>query len=121
MSVRRYIGIAIAITAIGGCAQTSSYRQLQSKFSFPNGDYVPLGNVSAEVSRTTFWNAPLMDKASFDELTQAALRQKGGDILVDYVITADVTRVPLLPVAFTTFKIDGTAVRQVVIGRQELR
>lgn len=69
MSVGRYLAVAAAILTVCGCTTTSNTRTLQSKFSYPNGDYTPLGSVSAEKSRTTFWNAAVMDKATFDELS----------------------------------------------------
>jgi len=115
-----YFCLAMAAVLLCGCFVNSSARSLSSKFAFPNSDLAPLGPVSAETSRWTFLAAPSMDKPEFDELSQDALKQKGGDTLVDYVIETS-SFYPMIPLVwYTTFDISGTAVRVTQLGRQEL-
>ncbi len=116
--------LLIAFLTVCGCIASgcwggsSSTRVLQDKFAFPNSDLTPLGHVSAEVSHTTFLVPPDLNKEAYDELSQEALKQKGGDTLTDSVVTSDTTCVLLICSA--TFKVDGTAVKVVQLGRQEL-
>lgn len=119
MKTPRYLCLFIAVLTLCGCTITNSTRVVQNKFAFPNSDLTPLGAVSAEESHTSFL-PPTLDKDVYDEMTQSALKQKGGDTLTDYVLTSSSTY-PILPIIwFTTFKIDGTAVKVTQIGRQEL-
>jgi hypothetical protein len=113
-----YLCLTMVAVGIGGCFVTSSTRALSSNFAFPNSDLVPIGPVSAETTHWSFIMAPSLDKPEFDELVQDALREKSGGTLVDYVIEVD-TFYPLLPlVYYSTFTINGTAVRVTQIGRQ---
>jgi len=116
----KYVFMALALAGVYGCSNTSSSRVLQNKFVFPNSDLTPLSTVHAEKSETSFLTAPPMDKAELDELTREALQQKGGDTLIDYVVSSEVTFIPPIPVYLTTVSLDGTAVRVVEIGRQQL-
>lgn len=108
------------IFLICACSASTSARVLQNKFAFPNSDLSPLGTVHAEASKTSFLTDSPMDKDRLDGLMRDALQQKGGDTLVDYVLTTQVVFLPPIPVYFMKYTLDGTAVKVVEIGRQEL-
>ena len=120
MNILSRFCLAIAAVALCGCLQTSSSRVLSTRFAFPNSDLTPIGPVKNETTQFSVLFFPTMDKAAFDELTQGALKQDGGDTLVDYVLTTTVIY-PILPIYYTKYDVEGTSVRVVEIGRQQFR
>jgi hypothetical protein len=110
---------------VAGCTTSSNVLSQQSKFVYANGDYALQGRASAERKYIRLFSAPEMGQAEFRDLERQALASKPGtDILVDYLVSSDVTQVPFqfFPiVTFTTFRVEGTAVRFVELGRQQFR
>lgn len=91
-----------------------------NRFAFPNSNVECLGNVSGEVTKTGFFNAVSVDKALIDEVMSQALKEKGGDLLINYKMETTVTSFAILPIYQTTLRIEGTACKMTV-GRQELK
>jgi hypothetical protein len=110
---------------LAGCTTSANLLSQQTKFAYPSGDYSSLGRVSAEKKYTRLFSAPEMGQEEFQELQQQALAAKlGADMLVDYLVSSDVTQVPFqfLPiVTFTTFRLEGTAMHFIELGRQQFR
>jgi hypothetical protein len=103
------------------CSSTSNDLNVQSKFAYPNGDYTFLGHVTAEkkVFSSSF-NAPVMSREVFLDLQKQALAQQpGADFIVNYVVSSTTTQVPPLPIEWSTFKLEGTALKVVEVGRQK--
>jgi hypothetical protein len=117
--------VLTAVPMLVGCTTSANLLSQQTKFAYPSGDYGSLGRVSAEKKYTRFFSAPEMGQEEFQELQQQALASKpGADMLVDYLVSSDVTQVPFqfLPiVTFTTFRVEGTAMHFVELGRQQFR
>jgi len=128
---RRIATMARSTTALfgmallAGCTTSSNMLSPQTKFAYANGDYTPIGHASAERKYTRFFSAPEMGREEFLELERQALASKpGADLLVDYLVSSDVTQVPfsILPiVTFTTFRVEGTAMRFTQLGNQQFR
>jgi hypothetical protein len=114
-----------AISMLAGCTTSANLLSQQSKFAYPSGDYSFLGRVSAEKKSTRLFMAPEMGQEEFQELQRQALASKAGaDMMVDYLVSSDVTQVPfqILPiVTFTTFRVEGTAIHFIELGRQQFR
>lgn len=117
--LRLFLGV-ILLTMLASCSFTGGELGPNSHFPYPNSNVEPLGNVSAEISRTKFLSAQFVDQEMIDEVLTAALRQKGGDSLVDYKLSVTTTQVPLLPIYTTTLRVSGTAVKM-TIGQQQVR
>jgi hypothetical protein len=122
---RPIIAAMLGAALLAGCTTSSNLLSQQSRFAYSNGDYVPLGRVSAERKYTKVFTSPVMGREEFLELESQALATKpGADLMVDYLVSSDVTQVPLpfLPiVTFTTFRVEGTALRFTELGRQQFR
>jgi hypothetical protein len=106
-----------------GCSVGSGFRLIsQSHFDYPNSNVTPLGRVQAEGSTTNLFYPTVEDLDLMEEVIQAALKQKGGDVLLDYLWTFKITMVPLLIVNVftTTYKVDGTAAKM-EIGKKPIR
>lgn len=103
-----------------GCSMKLGSFEPNSHFAFPNSNVTPLGQVSAEVSRTSFFIAKVVDKEMLDEVLNKALKEKGGDVLINYKLTTTVTTFPIIPIIITSIRVDGTACKM-TIGRQELK
>ena len=93
----------------------------QSHFSYPNSNVVPLGPAKGETSTVSlfipvFWDADMQEEA----LAQA-IKQKGGDMLIDYVGTTEITMFPLMFITLykTDYKVEGT-VAKMELGKQIL-
>jgi hypothetical protein len=106
-----------------GCTNTADHLSIQSKFAYPNGDYSSLGHVGAEKRYMTLsFSAPEMNREIFPDLQQRALATKpGADFVVDYFISSTVTSIPPIPVSWTTFRLDGTAIKLTELGEQQYR
>jgi hypothetical protein len=122
--VLRGIPSLLGILALAGCTTSASVLTVQSRFAYPNGDYASLGQAVAERSYVRVLFAPVMDREIFVELEQQALATRpGADLMVDYMVASDVFAMPavFLPlVTYTTFRLEGTAIRFRELGRQEL-
>jgi hypothetical protein len=113
----------LAVVAMGaaGCTVGAGVvLRPQSHFSYPNSNVLPLGRVQGEGSLTNFGSATIFDADLEQDIVQRAIAQKGGDLMIDYVLTIQVTTIPLIPIYTTTYRIDGTAAKM-TIGKQDLR
>jgi len=113
----RYFCIALVLI---GCSFTVGDFVPNNKFAFPNSNVEPIGFVSAEVTKIGFFNAVSVDKAFLDEVMSKALKEKGGDLLINYKMETIVTSFPIVPIYQTTLKVGGTACKMTV-GRQALK
>ncbi|MGH9993016.1 MAG: hypothetical protein ACREAZ_10320 [Nitrososphaera sp.] len=77
-----------------------------------------MGRVQAEASTVNFLFPVVTDADLREEVIQKALKQKGGDILIDYLLKAEISS--FLFFYTTTYKVDGTAAKMVV-GKQTLQ
>jgi len=117
---RAIVPAALAAVLLTGCGTSSNILTVQSNYTYPNGDYEMLGRAYAEQKHTSVFSAKVMDREAFLSLQQQALATKpGADFLVDYLISTEVTQLPVLTLA--TFKLEGTAVRFRELGRQNYR
>lgn len=104
-----------------GCTMKMGEFMPNSHFAFPNSNVKPLGHVSAEISKTTILVPSMVDKEMIDELMDKALKQKGGDLLINYKASTSVTYIPIgIPIFITKVRLDGTAC-EMTIGRQYLK
>jgi hypothetical protein len=102
--------LALGTILLTGCSTKIDELNIQSKFSYPNGDYAAVGHAHSEVSSTSVFNTPEMTREVFQELQQQALAQNGGaDDLIDYIVSAKTTNIFI--VNTTTFSLDGTAIK----------
>ena len=109
--------LALGSLLLAGCSSKVDDLELQSKFTYPNGDYAAIGHAHAEMQSITFFTAPIMTREVFQTLHQQALTQNGGaDDLVDYIVSAKTTS--LLFATQTTFSLDGTAIKITNLGGQ---
>jgi hypothetical protein len=117
-SYRTYL--FLGVIAVSGCTTKSDDLVVQSKFAYSNGDYTYMGHVEATKKYTTSsFNVPEMTAEVFHQLEQQALtHQSGADFIVNYLISSSVTSVPLIPISWTTFRLDGTAVKGLKVGQQ---
>lgn len=112
--------ILFIILALSGCTFKVGDFVPNNRFAFPNSNVECMGNVSAEVSKMGFFNAVSVDKALIDDVMNQALKEKGGDLLINYKMETSVTSYAILPIFQTTFRVEGTACKMTV-GRQELK
>lgn len=118
-----FIGILLCLAfAVAGCTiGTGAVLKPQSHFDFPNSNVIPLGKAHGKATSAPSLYPIVMDADLHEEAVQNALRQKGGDILIDYTYSYKITMFPLmfLSVYTTTVTVDGTACKM-EIGEQEL-
>ena len=120
--IGRLVAIVVLLAALAGCSIKVSQLQPNTHFAYPNGNITPLGRVSAETSRTRIFIAKAVDQEMMDEVIGKALKEKGGDLMINAKVSTTVTMVPLvfINIFTTTLRVDGTAAKQVV-GQQQLR
>lgn len=112
--------ILFIILALSGCTFKVGDFVPNNRFAFPNSNVECMGNVSGEVTKTGFFNAVSVDKALIDDVMSQALKEKGGDLLINYKMETTVTSFVILPIFQTTLRVEGTACKMTV-GRQELK
>ena len=116
--------LLLLVISLSGCTVGRfAWVYPQSHFAPPNSNIVPLGRVQAEDSIVWVF-FPVMQDADLQETVhQMAIKQKGGDILIDYVGITEIVLypVPYINIYVTTYKVDGTAAKIVEIGKKELR
>lgn len=117
-------GLLMLFLAISlfGCTMKMVQYEPNSHFAFPNSNVVPLGQVSAvSKGRVGIFSAKMVDKEMLDEVMNKALKAKGGDMLINYKLTTEVTIIPVgVTICITKVRVDGTACKMTV-GRQELK
>jgi len=105
---------------LSGCTiGTGAYISPQSHFDFPNSNVIPIGSVRGEATTSGFYPA-IMDANLKQEAIQNALKQKGGDLLIDATYYYSVKSMCILPLYITTITVEGTACKM-EIGKQELK
>lgn len=110
--------VALLLMAQGCQMKMGSYIP-NTRFAYPNSNVEPLGNVSGSASRWGFLAAPDVDQGMIDEAMTTALKQKGGDLMVNIKWTSSVF-FPILPIYKTTLEVSGIAAKMTV-GKQELK
>jgi len=119
-----FVAISISLAfIISGCTVGSgAYPKPQSHFDFPNSNVIPLGKAHGEASTVSFFYPDIANPDVEEEAILNALREKGGDLLIDYTYFYKVTMIPLpyLPIYSTTIQVDGTACKM-EIGQQILK
>jgi len=111
------IGILIAL--YGCTVGTGAYISPQSHFDFPNSNVIPIGNVRGEATTSGFFPA-IMDADLKQQAIQEALKQKGGDLLIDATFYYNVKSMCIIPIYTTTISVEGTACKM-LIGKKELK
>ena len=113
---------SIAGALVGCTVGTGAYQRPQSHFDFPNSNVIPLGQAHGEATTTAIGRLSIMDADLQEQAIQNALKQKGGDLLIDVTYTYKITSFPLLfiPIYSTTINVDGTACKM-EIGKQILK
>lgn len=111
--------LVLSLTFVTGCTVGSAISlRPQSHFDYPNSNVTPLGRVQAEGSTVNFLFPVVTDADLREEVIQKALKQKGGDILIDYLLKAEISS--FLFFYTTTYKVEGTAAKMVV-GKKTLQ
>lgn len=112
--------IFIVLSAVG-CTQTFfTGFDPQSHFDYPNSNVIPIGKTVGEASITGVFVPPFRTAELEEEAINNALKQKGGDILINYMVFEKRTIIPLLPIYPLTVRVEGTAAKM-EIGTQILR
>lgn len=118
-----HLGIAIVfLISSAGCSMGSFVMFFpQSHFSYPNSNVVPIGPATGETSTVSLFIPVFWDADMQEEALAKAIKQKGGDMLIDYVGTTEITMFPLMfiNVYMTTYKVEGT-VAKMELGKQIL-
>jgi hypothetical protein len=92
-----------------------------SNFAYPNSNIVPLGHVKGEASQFYLLHSIVVDPALHEKAVQEAIKQKGGDILVDYYVRYHVKQyLPMFLLTESTWIVEGTAAKM-EIGKQTLQ
>jgi len=111
----------LAAAVFLGCSIKMAVRSTNTQFVYPNSNVTPLGLVSAKSPQSvTIFMPKMFDAKEIDEVTQKALAQKGGDILVNSKIVVKTMMIPImLPIMISSLEISGTAAKMTV-GKKEL-
>ena len=113
--------LLLLMFSMGGCTiYQGAWLHPQSHFDYPNSNVIPLGHAVGEASTTSIFVPVVYDADLWEEAVRDAIRQKQGDILIDYLLTIEVSTVPILQIYTTTYQADGT-VAKMEIGKQMLR
>lgn len=113
--------IIISLLAVisTGCSIGAGSYGINSHFSYPNSNVVPMKQVKATISKLSFIIPPSFDGDEIIKLTQDAVAQQpGADLLLNYSLDTKMTNF----IIFTTMDmtITGTAAKMDV-GSQELQ
>lgn len=112
--------VVAATISLIGCTRSSGFYFNNSKFVYPNSNIEPLGHVSVSESWDGLFFPPRLGAEEINSVVNAALRQKGGDLLINYKMTVSVTTFPIIPIYITELIVEGTAAKM-TIGRQEIK
>lgn len=114
--------LVLVILASGsiGCSMKFGMFLPNTRYAYPNSNVEALGHVEGTSQRMGFLGAPPIDKEMLDEAVNNALKQKGGDMLINIKMQAETLMIPPIPVGWTTLKVSGTAAKM-TIGKQELK
>jgi len=105
-----------------GCSMKFGAMSEKSHFAFPNSNVKPLGQVSAELSKTSFIVPPDLGAEDVRNLLDKALKQKvGADLIINYKVDTKITVIPIPIFTFytLTMTLSGTAA-SMETGEKEL-
>ena len=111
--------LALSLLLMAGCTYSFGVRSNNLEFVYPKSNVTPMGEVSASDSETTFLSPKVFDANEINAIVQKALAEKGGDVLLNAVITYKLTMMPIIPLMTTEVHITGTAAKMTV-GEQNL-
>ncbi len=115
--------VGVLLASVAGCTvQSAVALKPQSHFTSPNSNVTPIGRVQGEASVSSIFAPPVSDADAEEEAIQMALKEKSGDVLIDYTLSTRTILVPLvfLNIFTTTYHVEGTAAKA-EIGRRQLR
>lgn len=113
----------ILVLSMTGCSMGSFVMFFpQSHFSYPNSNVTPLGPGRGESSTWSLFIPVFWDADMQEEALSVAIKEKGGDMLIDYVGTTNITMYPLWVITLynTRYEVQGT-VAKMELGKQILR
>lgn len=112
------VSVLVVLLLIIGCTQhyLAGFNP-QSHFDYPNSNVIPIGRAVGEASVTKIFDFPFPTADIEEEAIKNALKQKGGDILINYVKFYD--RTSILFIHTLTIRVEGTAAKM-EIGKQKL-
>jgi len=105
-----------------GCSMKFGSFNEKSHFAFPNSNVKPLGQVTAETSKTSFIIPPSLEATDVRHLLSQALKQKAGaDLVINYKVDTKITviPIPIFNIFTLTMTLSGTAV-SMEVGEKEL-
>ncbi len=103
----------------GGCTIASGVWPVpQSHFAYPNSNVIPLGQGQGKAETTSLGMPDIMDADLMEQAVQDAIRQKGGNLLLDYYLYYDIKQ--YFPFVYgISWKAEGT-VAKMEVGKQKL-
>lgn len=120
---KKRVGVGVSVLVVLllsiGCTQHYLVGFIpQSHFDYPNSNVIPIGRVVGEASVTKIFMPPFPTAELEEEAVQNALKQKGGDVLINYAKFQDMTTI-LGFISTLTIRVEGTAAKM-EIGKQKL-
>lgn len=115
--------LLLLVISVSGCTiGSNAWLNPQSHFDYPNSNIVPIGRAQAEASGEMGLFPTTMDADLMEQVINDAIKQKGGDMLIDYTLTTIIKMYPIVFLNFyqTTYKVDGT-VAKMEVGKKTLR
>src|SRR3989344_602584 len=98
------LAVVLFISTLIGCSMKFGMFLPNTKYAYPNSNVEPLGHVEGSSTRLGFFGAPPVSKEMLDEAVNDALKQKGGDMLINIKMQSETLIIPPLPVGWTTLK-----------------
>ncbi len=117
--ILRMLCFIFVMVSMSGCA-TTFFTEFapQSHFEYPNSNIIPLGKAIGEATTTSISFYPLFKTAELEEeAVNNALKQKGGDILINYMVFEK--RTDIVFIHTLTLHVEGTAAKM-EIGTKKL-
>lgn len=112
--ILRSVMVVGLLLAVAGCTTVLGTNIATDSVVPPTTAIEPLGRVHGAVSTGQWFWAREADKQMYDEAKRAALKQKGGNLLINAKITTTLTS--YLAIYYKTeVAIDGTAARLTVL------
>jgi len=117
--ILRILCLIFVTVFMSGCTTTFfTGFDTQSHFEYPNSNIIPLGKTIGEATTTSISFYPLFKTAELEEeAVNNALKQKGGDILINYMVFEK--RTDIMFIHTLTLRVEGTAAKM-KIGTQKL-
>lgn len=112
--ILRSVMVVGLLLAVAGCTTVLGTNIATDSVVPPTTAIEPLGRVHGAVSTGQWFWAREADKQMYDEAKRAALKQKGGNLLINAKITTTLTS--YLAIYYKTeVAIEGTAAKQTVV------